>query len=239
MGFNLCKIIDSKDRKYKEIGLADIKKWEKVFINYISSIEFKDASHDFAHFQRVYQVTLEIVKRDNLVVDELVLLAACYFHDIVSFKKDDPKRKEASRYASLKAVEILTEMNFPSDKLKNVAHCILTHSYSANIRPETLEAKIVQDADRMEAIGAIGLARVFYVSGQMQSQLFNSLDPFAKKRELNDKKFALDHFFTKLLKLKNTMNTEGAKSIATEREVVLLNFVESLKKELGYKEDTL
>lgn len=209
--------------------------WEEKFIEYLSCIDFKDSSHDLNHFKRVYKLSVEIVKIDKIDVDKLVILAACYFHDIISYEKNDPKRKEASRYASIKASEILSELNFPKEKIPNVAHCILTHSYSTNIKPKTIEAKIVQDADRMEAIGAIGLARVFYVSGKIKSQLFDSEDPFSKNRELNDNEFAVDHFYTKLLKLKNTMNTDGAKVIATKREKILLSFIDALKEELGHK----
>jgi uncharacterized protein len=213
----------------------EIKKWENEFITYLSQIEFKDSSHDLNHFKRVWLIAKEIIKIDKLNqqnVDELVILAACYFHDIVSFKKDDPKRSKASYYASLKVYEILENLNFPKNKLDEVSHCILTHSYSANITPKTIEAKIVQDADRMEAIGAIGLARVFYVSGQMNRSLFHSSDPFAESRELDDKEYAVDHFFVKLLKLKESMHTTGAKLIAAKREKTLLHFLKDLRSEL-------
>ncbi|MFA9353024.1 hydrolase, partial [Escherichia coli] len=76
---------------------------------------------------------------------------------------------------------------------------IEAHSFSAKIAPETLEAKIVQDADRLEALGAIGLARVFAVSGALGVALFDAEDPFARQRGLDDKQYALDHFQTKLL----------------------------------------
>ena len=211
--------------------MTEIIRWEKIFHNFLSGIEFKDSSHDLNHFKRVAKIAKQIASEEDNV-DELVILAAAYFHDIISFPKDDPKRSRASYYASMKAGEILRSLDFPEDKINPVKHCILTHSYSANIDPETIEAKIVQDADRMEAIGAIGLARVFYVSGQLGSQLFNSSDPFAQNRELEDRKFALDHFYVKLLGLKDTMKTLGGKSIAEKRTKILEEFLENIKNEL-------
>lgn len=211
--------------------MSETNKWKEQFESYLTEYVFEDASHDLNHFRRVYKIALEIAK--NYDVDELVLLASAYFHDIVGFKKNDPKRSQASYYASLKAEVILKELKFPDEKIEAVKHCILAHSYSANIKPDTLEAKIIQDSDRMEAIGAIGLARVFYVSGQMNSKLFDSNDPFAENRELNDKKYAVDHFYTKLLKLEKTMQTEGGKVIAQKRTQVLRVFLENLKSELN------
>ncbi|STF26181.1 putative phosphohydrolase [Escherichia coli] len=80
--------------------------------------------------------------------------------------------------------------------------------------PLTTEAKIVQDADRLEALGAIGLARVFAVSGALGVALFDGEDPFAQHRPLDDKRYALDHFQTKLLKLPQTMQTARGKQLA-------------------------
>lgn len=211
--------------------MSEITRWESRFQDYLGKIHFKDSSHDLNHFKRVAKIAFDIAENEK-GVDKLVILAAAYFHDIISFPKNDPQRSRASYFASIKAAEILEEMGFPEDKISSVKHCILTHSFSANIDPETIEAKIIQDADRMEAIGAIGLARVFYISGQMGSQLFHSSDPFAKSRELNDKEYAIDHFFKKLLGLKDTMQTLGGKRIAQKRTEVLKTYLDNLKEEL-------
>jgi len=132
--------------------------------------------------------------------DKLTILAACYFHDIVNYPKNDSRRPQSSKDAAVKAKEILSSMGFPSSKLNRVAHCIEAHSFSANIKPETIEADIVQDSDRMESLGATGLARTFYVAGRMGSQLFDGEDPFAEHRDLNDSKYAIHHFKMKLFK---------------------------------------
>ena len=107
------------------------------------------------------------------------------------------------------------------------------HSFSANIAPRTLEARALQDADRLEALGAIGLARVFSIAGQLGSSLFNGEDPFAKNRPLDDRRYAVDHFEVKLLRLPETMQTTAGRNMAEERADVMRSFLRSLASELG------
>lgn len=204
--------------------------WEKRFLDFYKSYTFEDASHDIFHFKRVWKTARLIL--ENELADELIILAGCYFHDIVSFEKNDPGRSESSKIAAKKTGEILTELNFPSDKIEAVMHCVEAHSFSANIKPKTIEAKIVQDSDRMEALGAIGVARCFYTAGRMKSELFHPENPLAENRTLNDKKYALDHFQVKLLKLPETMQTESGKKLANERADVLMQFMNQLNSEI-------
>ncbi len=207
----------------------NLRDWEEKFIDYYKDKDLQDGSHDIYHFKRVWKVADQISDESN---DKLVILAACYFHDLVSYPKNHPDRSLSSLHAANKANEVLTEMNFPTDKLKDVAHAIHAHSFSADVKCETEEARVVQDADRMEAIGAIGLARAFYVSGMMGSKLFDGADPFSKKRDLDDKSFALDHFYTKLFKLPQMMQTKKGKEFAKKRADVLERFVADLKEEI-------
>lgn len=206
-----------------------IEDWKKKFENYLKDHPVDDGSHDLGHFQRVWKLAERFGEGKE---DRLVILAACYFHDIVNYPKRDPKRSQSSKDAAKKAKEILKRMDFPEEKISAVAHCIEAHSFSAGIGPETIEARIVQDADRMESLGAMGLARTFYVAGRMGSDLFNSDDPFAKNRELNDKLYAIDHFKAKLFKLPETMKTEQGRREAIKRVKVLEQFLADLSEEL-------
>lgn len=122
---------------------------------------------------------------------------------------------------------------FPAEKIEAVCHAIAAHSFSAQIAPLTTEAKIVQDADRLEALGAIGLARVFAVSGALGLALFDGEDPFAQHRPLDDKRYALDHFQTKLLKLPQTMQTARGKQLAQHNAQFLVEFMAKLGAELA------
>ncbi len=161
-------------------------------------------------------------------VDRLVVLAACLLHDIVHLEKNDPRRAAASRLAAEKARTILAELGFAVDRADAVAHAIEAHSYSAGIPPRTIEAKILQDADRIEALGALGIARLFYVAGRMGIRLFDDSDPRAEKRKLDDQSFALDHYYAKLQQLPTRMNTVPGRAIADERSKFVADFVNAL-----------
>lgn len=211
--------------------MKDLNEWQQKFENFLQDYPSTDGSHDISHFRRVWHLADQLANPDS---DKLVILAACYFHDIVSYPKNDPRRSQSSKDAAEKAMSILSDLGFPSDKLSQVKHCIEAHSFSANIPTETPEAAAVQDADRMEALGAIGLARTFYVGGLMKSKLFCTDDPFAQKRELDDSKFALDHFKTKLLTLPLTMKTESGQAEAQKRAQVLTQFLKDLEYELNF-----
>ena len=202
--------------------------WESRFKEFFNGKKITDASHDLSHFQRVWGFAQKIIATEGNSCDKLVVLAACYFHDIVSFEKNDPRRSQSSLLAAEATVEILRDMKFPEDMLAKVHHAVHAHSFSAQVPPQTIEAKIVQDADRMEALGPIGIARCFYVSGRMQRPLFHPQDPLAKNRDLDDQNYALDHFSIKLLKLHETMTTEGGRTLAKARTEVVYQFMMDL-----------
>ena len=211
----------------------DIAHWQTQFeawhVNHGST---DDAAHDIYHFRRVWAMADALAQEDGQGANRLTLLAGAYFHDVVNPPKDSPLRPQASRLAADKAKELLADMQFPPELLDGVAHAIAAHSFSANIPTETLEAKLLQDADRMEALGAIGLARVFYVCGKLDRALFHAEDPLCKTRTPDDSTYGVDHFFTKLLKLPNTMQTEAGKRMATQRAEVLTTYLNDLEREL-------
>lgn len=210
--------------------MCQLEYWEQKFISYYDGKSFSDKSHDLFHFKRVWKICQKL--NSDGEANSLVLLAASYFHDVINYPKNSPKRSLSSIDSSIEAERILLSLGFPVEHLKNTKHCIVAHSYSAKVEAETLEAKIVQDADRMESLGAIGIARTFYVSGLMGSSLFESSDPGAKYRDLNDKKYALDHFKVKLYKIAETMKTEKGKLEAEKRLDVLKKFASQLEEEL-------
>jgi uncharacterized protein len=102
-----------------------------------------------------------------------------------------------------------------------VAHAIESHSYSAAIAAETIEAKIVQDADRLDALGAVGLARLFYTAGRMGTGLAHADDPMALHRELDEKAYAIDHIDTKLATIPGKMQTRAGRQLANTRLLAL------------------
>ncbi|MDX6020020.1 phosphohydrolase [Scandinavium sp. V105_16] len=191
-----------------------------------------DAAHDISHFRRVWATAQRLSQAEQ--TDERVILAACYFHDIVSLPKNHPERRRSSVLAAQKTLTILRDdfPDFPEGLYSAVAHAIEAHSHSANIAPRTREAKIVQDADRLESLGAIGLARVFVVAGKMNVALFDAEDPFADSRPLNDMRYALDHFQNKLLRLPATMQTAQGRALAEHNARYLVQFMAKISAEL-------
>lgn len=187
----------------------DLYQWQQRFEAWLSEHHSQgDAAHDISHFRRVWATAQQLAEESD--ADRLVILTACYFHDIVSLAKNHPERSRSSAMAAEQTLTILQSdfPDFPPERYAAVLHAIEAHSFSAGMAPRSEEAKIVQDADRLEALGAIGLARVFAVSGALNNILFDADDPFADRRELDDKKYALDHFQCKLLRLPETMQTE-------------------------------
>lgn len=211
-----------------------LEEWEKQFVQYFNTrIETdSDAAHDLYHFARVSKMAKKIASIEKELADPLVLLAASYFHDLVNLPKDHKERDKASHYSAIKASELLLKMGFPQEKIQAVSYAILTHSYSLGITPTTIEAKIIQDADRMEALGALGIMRCFYICGKLKIKAFDPIDPEAKNRPLNDLEFALDHFYVKLFKLPSLLQTEGGRILGSKRAEFLQFFVEELKKDM-------
>jgi uncharacterized protein len=197
-----------------------------------SALEISDdGAHDLAHLQRVWHNVRTLHEEEG--GDLEVLLAAVLLHDCVAVEKNSPLRSQASRLAAEKASSVLAEQNWPSDKIASVAHAIEAHSFSANITPLTLEAKIVQDADRLDSLGMLGVARTFYIAGRMGSALYDPQDPQAKHRDYDDKRFCLDHFQTKLLHLADGFQTVAGQRLAQIRHERLKGFMEQLMEEIG------
>lgn len=205
--------------------------WENRFREYYveETSPTEDAAHDLGHCTRVAKCALALARESNTVYDPLVILAAAYFHDIVNLPKNHPERALASTYSAEKARLILTQMGFPQEKLDAVAHAIYTHSFSLGAQPETCEAKCIQDADRMEALGALGIMRCFYTSGKLGSSLFNREDLRGSMRPLDDNKYALDHFYVKLLTLPAKFCTDQGKKMAQKRALLLHHFIDEIE----------
>lgn len=174
-----------------------------------------DGSHDLAHIHRVFRNAMRIHGQEG--GNGTVLAASVLLHDCVAVEKNSPLRAQASRLAAEKACGLLRDLRWGETDIEAVAHAILTHSFSANIAPETLEAKILQDADRLDAIGMVGAARCFYIAGRMGSALYDPEDPLAENRPLDDRRFAIDHFENKLFKLADGFRTQAGRQLAKER----------------------
>lgn len=191
-----------------------------------------DPGHDLAHLDRVWQSAQQIARTET-GASMRVLLAACYLHDLVNLPKSSPERSRASGLSADKAMPLLAELGFDDTEAAATHHAIAAHSFSAGIPPRTVEAAIVRDADRLDALGAMGLARWFGVSADMGSALYHPDDPYAQDRDLDDRRFALDHWRTKLVHLQDDMLTERGRVLARERTAVMQRYLRALADEIG------
>lgn len=192
--------------------------------------ENPDPSHDMLHVQRVVALARKLALEET--ADWNIVLPAAYLHDCVYISKADPRRTQASRISADKAMELLRAWSYPEQYLPAIHHAISAHSFSAKVMAETLEAKVVQDADRLDAMGATGIFRCFAFSGLAKRAFHAPADPFCKQREPDDQSNTLDHFFTKLLRLQERLNTETAKREGAKRLETMISYLNSLESEL-------
>ncbi len=190
-----------------------------------------DGSHDLAHIHRVWVNAQRIQRVEG--GDLEVLLAAAVLHDCVAVEKNSPLRGQASTLSADKAASILADVGWPLARVEQVAHAVKTHSYSAGFEAQTLEARILQDSDRLDAIGAVGIARCFYVSGRMGSALYDFENPAARGRGYQDAAYAIEHFHTKLLKLASGFKTREGSRLAAERHARLEGYLAGFMEEVG------
>jgi len=214
----------SSNNDFDTIGLQ-----EEVKVLY----EEADPAHDFSHIIRVYQNAQIIGKKEG--ADMQVLLFSALLHDAGSVSKGLEDSIES--YQRQKAVlDFLIKKELPENVQKKVLYAIEVHRFSKGIVPDTLEARILQDADRLDALGAIGIARVFMTGGTLGRALYDNVDPFCKNREPDDKKWNLDHFYRKLLKLESGMHTMTARRLADRRTEVLKRYLLDLEQEIENEE---
>jgi uncharacterized protein len=188
-----------------------------------------DPAHDFEHIMRVYKNAEKIGKKEK--ANMRLVRASVLLHDIVSYPKSDERSKRASTESALQAAKMLKKYGYDSHEIGIIAQAIREHSFSKGMVPRTLEGKVLQDADRLDALGAIGIARTFAVGGAEKRPFYNKDDPFCRKRSPNDQKWTLDHFYKKLLLLEKKMNTKTAKKEAMRRTMILKKFLNDLKQE--------
>ncbi|MGZ3786944.1 MAG: HD domain-containing protein [Bacteriovorax sp.] len=209
-----------------------MKQFEILFAEKINQVLGTiDPAHDLAHVKRVVKTARSLALVEGAVLE--VVIPAAWLHDIVNLPKNHPERSSASKMAAIEALALLKEISYPSEYFKAIAHAIEAHSFSGGVAPETLEAKIVQDADRLDGLGAIGLARLFSISTQLNRPFYFYEDPFAEKRDLDDKQFAIDHIEIKLKKVVGMMNTPSAKAEALKRFQFIENYLMQLRSEIG------
>ena len=206
------------------------REWQPLFERFLSDQPGSDPGHGLAHVRRVVTTAKQLCVQEGARGD--IVLPAAWLHDCVHIAKDSSERLSASRIAAARAVQFLAEAGYPSSCLPDIRHAIEAHSYSAGIPPRTIEAKIVQDGDRLDALGAIGIARCIAVGASMGRPIYHADDPFCTSRKPDDSGASVDHFYTKLLKLADTMQTEAGRLEAERRSAYMQGYLNQLRSEV-------
>lgn len=192
--------------------------------------EDRDGAHDLGHALRVARNALRMAQEEG--ADPEICTAAALLHDLLYLPKNHPDSFRTGVLGAEMAREWCLGIPELAPGAPAIAGAIATHSFSSGARPASLEGAVLQDADRLEALGAIGLARCFATGGAMGAEMWHRSDPWGEHRDLDDKRFSLDHFEQKLLKLASGMNTKSGSRHAEARHRVLVDFLTALRAEL-------
>jgi uncharacterized protein len=187
-------------------------------------------AHDFTHVERVVASAAQIARAEGAKGD--VVLPAALLHELFNYPKDHPDSARSGEVCADEAEKVLGGLGVSVDLTAAVAEAIRDHPYSLGRVPPSLEGKVLQDADRLDAIGAIGVARCFAACGEMGRPLYNPEDPFCRVRQPEDKSFGLDHFYKKLLRIPDGLHTATAREMAAERVRFLREFLDRLAREI-------
>ncbi len=208
-----------KMKKYDNI----IKKARKIF-------KKSKNSHDMDHTMRVYKMCMHIAETETCNVE--VLSIAAFLHDIGRMEQDEAKGKIChAAVGAKKAKKILEKYNIDKVVIERVIHCISTHRYRGQNKPESIEAKILYDADKLDAIGAIGISRAFVFAGEIGAKVHNKNIKVEKTKSYTDEDTAYREYLVKLRFIKDKMLTKEGRKIAEERHRFMEMFFERLNKE--------
>ena len=190
----------------------------------------REPAHDYLHVKRVTAGARALAEEEG--GDLSIVVPAALLHELFNHPKGHPESHMSGEICAVRASVVLREEGCPAALVEPICYAIRVHPFSRGIVPETLEGKILQDADRLDAIGAIGIARCFATCAEMRRPFYADADPFCRGREPDDKAFGLDHFFKKLLRLPESMNTEAGRRAAAARAAFMQGFLSQLESEI-------
>ena len=189
-----------------------------------------DPTHDWSHVERVAETARAIATAEG--ADPLVATAAALLHELVNLPKSDPESHRAADHCAIAARHVLANLNAPEAMIERVAVCIEEHPFSRGSAPSSLDSAVLQDADRLDAIGAIGIARCLATAGTIGRAFYSPQDPFCRERQPDDQRWALDHFYRKLLRIPDRLNTATARRLAEPRIQAMRVWLLALEAEI-------
>jgi uncharacterized protein len=205
--------------------------WQTQLLQLAESQQSRaDPSHDFQHVRRVLHLAEQIA--GEVMADPEIIVPAALLHDTVIYAKNDPRSIGETEESAQRARELLARLtDYPQQKISSVCNCIRECSYSKRIPPSSIESAVLQDADRLEATGAIAIMRTFSSGGMMNIPFYDPSDPFCERGSTQFSS-GIDLFQRRLLKVESSMNTEPGKTLARRRTLFLRQFLAELRLEL-------
>jgi uncharacterized protein len=198
-----------------------------------------ETGHDWWHAFRVRNNAMYIYRNENCSANKYILELASLLHDIADSKFNNGNENAGSNLAEI----FLCEQNLEKDMINKISHIISNISFSKSLGNKNklcIEGQIIQDADRLDAIGAIGIARTFNYGGFRSRELYNpeisSIQDISKEQYKNSKSPTINHFYEKLLNLKDKMNTKTGMKLATKRHEYMMKYLETFYSEWNINE---
>jgi uncharacterized protein len=205
-------------------------KFERLQAAALARVATAEPAHDALHVKRVMGNARRIAEAEAADIE--VAVTAALLHELFNYPKNHPESSRSGDVCAEQALALLGEHGFDSVFAERVAYCVRMHSFSRGILPETLEGKVLQDADRLDAIGAIGIARCFATSADMKRPFYAADDPFCRAREPDDKQWGIDHFYKKLLRIAEGLHTATARAMARDRVDFMRGYLAQLEREI-------
>jgi len=225
-----------------EISATDSDEW-RLLARFYSEVEryfseVDDPAHGWDHVRRVYKLTLYLAEQEG--ANRFIAGLAALMHDLGRSVPETVHQRHHADLSVEMAADMMNAHAIPAETQEAVLHAIAVHSFSRGSEPRTLEARVVRDADRLDGLGAIGITR-WAITGAVRrtprTRSYYPGDPFAERHTPNDKQYMLDHFFIKLLNLRDTMATESGRMLAAERTAFMQEFLDELRHELTLSDE--
>ena len=192
--------------------------------------EGADAAHDWQHVTRVRESAVVLARSAGASVT--VCETAALLHELFNYPKGHPDSRRSGEVCAERAAALMLLHGVDPSVVEAVRYAIAVHPFSLGVTPDTLEAKVLQDADRLDAIGAIGIARCFATCADMKRPFYDPDDPWCDRREPDDKQWGVDHFAKKLLRLEGIFHTDAARTLARARTAFMRAYLDQLAGEI-------
>jgi uncharacterized protein len=208
--------------------------WSRLEAEARSRARTQEPAHDFFHVQRVVTNVGAIARGEHASAEVFAGAAtAALLHELFTLPKNHPDSARAGDTCAEHARELLEREGAPAWLVDSACAAIRDHSFSKGVVPDALETRMLQDADRLDAIGAIGLARMWATCADMKRPFYAPEDPFCTSRPPDDKEWGLDHVYKKLLVIPERLHTPTARTLAQGRVAFLNVYLEQLRAELA------